>query len=136
MQLNDYASLPAPLTRRAAISRLGGTLGAIGLGAMLAESPAAQAADVAAMRTHFAPRAKRVIHLFMNGGPFQGDFFDPKPALNRYAGQRPAAVELRTENQTGGLMPVPFRYRRHGQSGLEISELLPRLAGCADDLCV
>jgi hypothetical protein len=72
----------------------------------------------------------------MNGGPFGPDLFDPKPAINRYAGQRPAAVELRTENQTGGLMPVPFRFRRHGQSGLEISELLPRLAQHADELCV
>jgi hypothetical protein len=72
----------------------------------------------------------------MNGGPFGPDIFDPKPALNRYAGQRPQAVELRTENQTGGLMPVPFRYERHGQSGLELSELLPNLARCADDLCI
>jgi hypothetical protein len=72
----------------------------------------------------------------MNGGPFQGDFFDPKPALNQFAGQRPAEVELRTENQTGGLMAVPFGYQRHGTSGLEISELLPRFAQHADELCV
>ena len=51
----------------------------------------------------------------MNGGPFQADLFDPKPAINKYAGQRPEAVRLRTENQTGGLMPVPFGFHKHGQ---------------------
>jgi hypothetical protein len=77
-----------------------------------------------------------VIHLFMNGGPFQGDLFDPKPAINQHAGQRPAEVELRTENATGGLLEVPFQYEAHGESGLEVSELLPHLARSADDLCV
>jgi hypothetical protein len=72
----------------------------------------------------------------MNGGPFQADLFDPKPEINRCAGQRPEAVRLRTENQTGGLMPVPFKYLRRGRSGLEVSELLPRLGACADRLCV
>jgi hypothetical protein len=72
----------------------------------------------------------------MNGGPFGPDLFDPKPAINRYAGQRPAAVQLRTENQTGGLMAVPFQFRPHGRSGLPISELLPHLARHADELCV
>jgi hypothetical protein len=72
----------------------------------------------------------------MNGGPFQGDLFDPKPALEKYAGQRPEAVQLRTERKTAGLMPSPFRYRPSGESGVPVSELLPRLAGCIDDICV
>jgi hypothetical protein len=72
----------------------------------------------------------------MNGGPFQADLFDPKPALNKFSGQRPKAVELRTENQTGGLMPVPFGFRRWGRSGLEVSELLPRFGQRIDDVCV
>jgi hypothetical protein len=72
----------------------------------------------------------------MNGGPFGPDLLDPKPALNKYAGQRPKAVELRTENQTGGLMPVPFKFRPCGKSGVEVSELLPHLAQCIDDVCV
>jgi hypothetical protein len=112
------------------IQALGGGLGALGLASLLAPEAAA------ARGPHFRPRAKRVIQLFMNGGPFGPDLFDPKPALNKYAGQRPKAVELRTENQTGGLMPVPFAYRRRGKSGLEVSGLLPRLGACADDLCV
>ncbi len=93
-------------------------------------------ASESARGPHFAPRVKRVIHLFMNGGPFQGDFFDPKPAINRYAGQRPAEVQLRTENPTGGLLAVPTPYRPRGRSGLEISDLLPHLGEFADDLCV
>ena len=119
------------LSRREIIQALGGGLGALGLGDLLTPDAAAQKSG-----THFAPRVKRIIQLFMNGGPFSPDLFDPKPAINKHAGQRPKAVELRTENQTGGLMPVPFKFRRCGQSGLEISELLPHLSRCADDLCV
>src|SRR5207249_146329 len=114
------------LTRRQAIHSFGGGLGALALAPLVSAAPGA----------HARPRAKRVIQLFMNGGPFGPDTFDPKPAINQFAGQRPRAVELRTENQTGGLMPVPFRFARHGQSGLEISELVPRLARHADKLCV
>ena len=82
------------------------------------------------------PRAKRVIQLFMNGGPFQADLFDPKPSLNRYAGQKPAGADLLTERPTGGLLPSPFKFRRQGDSGLPISELLPELSKHADNLCV
>lgn len=112
------------LSRREMILALGGGLGRIGLAGALGNQP------------HFPPRARRVIQLFMNGGPFGPDLFDPKPSLNKYAGQRPKAVELRTENETGGLMPVPYRYRRHGRSGLEISDLLPLLSRHADRLCI
>ncbi|MHC5544932.1 DUF1501 domain-containing protein, partial [Singulisphaera rosea] len=85
---------------------------------------------------HFPARAKRVIHLFMNGGPSQVDTFDPKPALTKYDGQRPPGANLKTERKTGGLLKSPFRFDRHGESGLEISSLYPYLADCADDLCV
>ncbi len=125
--------LSQSLTRRQMIQSLGGGFGALGLAGIFS----AEAASAPAARgRHFRPRAKRIIHLFMNGGPFGPDTLDPKPDINRFAGQRPDAVNLRTENQTGGLMPVPFKYQRHGKSGLEISELLPYLATCADDLCV
>lgn len=135
MPFHSDAIRPAPLSRRAAIARLGGTLGAVGLSTLLADPPIAQAAS-ATPRTHFPPRAKRVIHLFMNGGPFQADFFDPKPALTKYAGQRPQEVDLRTERATAGLLPAPWKYEPRGRSGLLMSELLPHLAECADDLCV
>ena len=86
---------------------------------------------------HFPARAKRVIHLWMNGAPSQVDTFDPKPDLVKYSGQRPeSTVELTTENDTRGLMPSPFKFQRHGRSGLEISELFPHVSRFADDLCV
>lgn len=93
--------------------------------------------DTARLRQpHFTPRAKHVIFLFMSGGPSHLDMFDPKPALRRYQGQRPAGTELRTERLTGGLLASPVRFQRCGQSGLEISDLLPHLQTCADELCL
>ena len=121
-----------PLSRRRAIERLGGGLGALGLGMLLGDESAAAPLP----KMHFAPRAKRVIHLFMNGGPFQGDFFDPKPLLAKYAGQRPKEVELRTERATAGLLASPFKFTPRGQSGLPVSELLPQLGQHIDDLCI
>src|SRR5689334_22764711 len=126
----DSAQHSDALSRRQMIGRLGGGLGAIGLGSLLAETEAAPP------KLHFPQRAKRVIHLFMNGGPFQGDFFDPKPLLTKFAGQRPKEVELRTERETAGLLASPFRYRPRGKSGVPVSELLPRLGECIDDLCI
>src|SRR6266404_877036 len=122
------------ISRREMVLSLGGGLGALGLAPLLAAAPGAHAPG--SPGPHFRPRAKRVIQLFMNGGPFGPDLLDPKPAINKHAGQRPKAVDLRTENQTGGLMPVPFKFNRCGKSGLELSELLPHLSHCADDLCV
>jgi hypothetical protein len=131
--MSDHPAVRLP-SRRELIQSLGGGLGAVGLAGLLAGQTTA--GSDAPRGPHFRPRARRVIQLFMNGGPFQGDLFDPKPAINRHAGQRPAAVQLRTENATGGLMAVPFAFRRRGKSGLEVSELLPRLGACADELCV
>src|SRR5882724_7314110 len=122
------------MSRRQMIQSLGGGFGALGLASVLA--PETLANQPAPSRTHHAPRAKRVIQLFMNGGPFGPDLLDPKPAINRFAGQRPDAVNLRTENRTGALMPVPFRFRPAGKSGVPVSELLPHFARCIDDVCV
>src|SRR4051794_6947711 len=111
------------------IQSLGGGLGGVALASLLADAATAQ-------KPHFRPRANRVIQLFMNGGPFGPDLFDPKPAINKNAGQRPKAVALRTENPTGGLMAVPYSFARCGNSGLEISDALPELRRHADELCV
>ncbi len=81
-------------------------------------------------------KAKHVIFLFLAGGPSHVDMFDPKPALLKFQGQRPDTVALRTERQTGGLLPSPFAFRKHGQGGVEVSELLPQLASVIDDICV
>lgn len=125
-------------TRRECIQTLGGGAGACFLAGMLDSSlSAAATSDKPTLgKPHFQPKVKRVIQLFMNGGPFQADLFDPKPDLNKFAGQRPAEVDLRTERETAGLMPVPFAFKNCGQSGLPISELLPNLQECADELCV
>ncbi|MBW3600154.1 MAG: DUF1501 domain-containing protein [Planctomycetes bacterium] len=108
---------------------LGAGIGALGAAELLQ-------GDESAARLHFPARAKRVIHLFMNGGPFQGDFFDPKPALEKFAGERPAEVDLRTERATAGLLPSPFKFQPAGQSGVPVSELLPNLARHIDEICV
>jgi hypothetical protein len=133
------------VSRRAALQAFGGGLASVGLATALGSDARALESDTAAPqagprqhhpRPHFSPRAKRVIHLFMNGGPFQGDLFDPKPAINKFAGQRPAEVELRTENVTGGLLAVPVQFRPRGQSGLPVSDLLPQFGELIDDVCV
>ena len=129
------------LSRRELLSRMGTGLGWLGLAGVLSDSEPAHAAastDLLAPRDpHFTPRAKRIIHLYMNGGPSHVDTFDPKPALKTHQGQRPSNIDgLKTENKTGGLMPSPFRFTPHGQSGLEISELYGETARLADDICV
>ena len=86
---------------------------------------------------HFAPKAKRVIHLFMNGGPSHMDTFDPKPELNKWHGKiLPEESQLKTERKTGAAFGSPFKFKRYGQSGLPVSELFPHVAKHADDLCV
>ncbi|MEO6786029.1 MAG: DUF1501 domain-containing protein [Chthoniobacteraceae bacterium] len=122
-----------PISRREALAKLGGGLGMLGFASAL---QAAGEGSPIIGAPHFPPRAKRVIHLFMNGGPFGPDFFDPKPALLKFSGQRPEGADLRTERPTGGLLASPFSYARHGRSGLEVSELLPFTARQADELCV
>jgi hypothetical protein len=122
------------LSRRKLISSLCGGFGAAALSDLLATP--AQAATLRPVGTDFTPKAKHVISLFMTGGPSQLDMFDPKPGLKKWAGQRPGEVDLRTERKTGGLMPSPFEFKKYGRNGIDISELLPKLAECADDLCV
>src|SRR5262249_38110993 len=81
-------------------------------------------------------RAKRVIFLFMNGGPSHVDTFDPKPALAKYAGQDPPASLTTGRRKRGKIMPSPFKAQPRGESGIEVSELFPHVAGCIDDICV
>src|SRR5436853_2026867 len=121
------------LTRRDLLKIMGSGMGTLGLAAAMGQGKLL-AADNAV--PHFRPRAKRLIHLFMNGGPSHVDTFDPKPALTTYAGTRPPAANLSTERKTFALMPSPFPFRKHGKSGLEISSLFPRVAQHVDDLCV
>ncbi|MFM8272595.1 MAG: DUF1501 domain-containing protein [Gemmata sp.] len=108
---------------------------ALGFGA-LALADLLHAADAPARAPHFAPRAKRVIFLFMKGGPSHLDTFDPKPLLDRddgkpYPGTRPRVVFAKT----GNLLKSPWKFKPHGQSGAPVSELFPHVAGCVDDIC-
>lgn len=131
---SDFAA-----SRRSFIASLCAGLGAVGLADMLTGDAARAATPAAAMPVaapHFAPRARHNIFLFLPGGPSQVDLLDPKPALQKFAGQRPSSADLRTERTTGGLLPSPFAFSRRGQSGIEMSELLPNLGNIADDLCV
>jgi len=131
------------LTRRELLQRCGTGFGMIGLagvladaGLLAAESP--QSLGPLAPKTpHFQGKAKRVVHLFMNGGISHVDSFDPKPLLDKHHGQPLPTPNLRTERKTGAAMRSPFTFQRHGKSGLEISELFARTAAAhADDMCI
>ena len=104
--------------------------GMCGLASALPTSPLAPKAP------HFAPKAKRVIYLFMNGGMSHLDTFDPKPALIKHNGQPSPGGNPKTERQTGNLMASPFSFQRYGKSGLEVSELFPKVGARIDDVCV
>src|SRR5881275_3346201 len=96
--------LSAPVTRREMLHRCGMGFGALALGDLIARAQTATAASTDPLMSrapHFAPKAKRVIHLFMNGGPSHVDTFDPKPALARHAGRPLPTENLRTERRTG-----------------------------------
>ncbi len=136
LPLSSPPAGPIGWTRRELIQRLGGGLGTLGLTAALGDAAHGDAVRGLTQVPHFAPQAKRVIHLFMNGGPFGPDLFDPKPLLKKFAGQRPDEVDLRTERKTGGLLPSPFQFRPQGQSGVPVSELLPLTARHIDQMCV
>ena len=135
--------LPPYLSRRSLLQRSALGLGALGLGTLLAEQGAfgAEGPDraggeaMAVKPPHFPAKAKRVIHFFLNGGPSQVDTFDPKPALEKYAG-KPAPHNLTTERKTGAAFPSPFKFKKYGQSGIEVSELFARTAEHVDDIAV
>src|ERR1700753_3832232 len=116
-----------PISRRSLLQRLGTGLGVVGLANLLKET-GPLAADVAkAVKPlapkipHFQPKAKRIIHLFMNGGPSQVDTFDPKPALEKYHGQK-APPSIKIERNSTNLMRSPYKFGKYGKSGIEVSE--------------
>jgi len=129
------------VTRRDILARAGHGFGAIALGSLLGK-PAGAAIRVnplAAKPPNFAPKAKSVIFLFMVGGPSHIDTFDPKPALEKYEGQKlPDSYGKVVSQFTAGDTPLlssPWKFSRHGQCGMEVSTLFPHLAGCVDDIC-
>ena len=87
---------------------------------------------------HFRGKATALIQFFMTGGPSQVDLFDPKPALKNHEGELPRAFldNVESVGAAGGLLPSPFKFRKRGESGLEIADVMPHLAQCADDLAI
>lgn len=124
-------SLPIP--RRNFLVRCGMGFGLSALRPMLDGAPN----PMMVRGPHFAPKAKRVIHLFMNGGPSHMDTFDPKPELQKWHGKiLPEENRFKTERKTGAAFASPFPFKKYGQSGLPVSSLFPHVAKHADDLCV
>ena len=114
---------PPRLSRREMLGRGAAGFGLLGLAGLLGRADAG-----ASPLPHFAPRAKRVIFLFMNGGPSHVDTFDPKPALARFAGRQPDG-DLYRKKKTTGMMPSPLAFSKHGRSGIEVST-----AGAVDEI--
>ncbi len=144
------------VSRRDFFGSLGGGLGTAALAGLLSEDlyrsngllasesvaagggdRAGEFPDQAPRSSHFEPRAKAVIHLFMNGGPSQMDLLDPKPELTRSHGKSyfdKIAGEVENPAAAGALMRSPFRFRRHGEVGMDVSELMPHLATQVDKI--
>jgi hypothetical protein len=124
--------------RRHVLRKFANGFGLLGLAGLFADEAMADAANPLAVRPPmFPPRARRVIFLFMSGGPSHVDTFDPKPALDRDNGKPlPFAKPHLERTRTGNLLRTPFKFARHGQAGTDVSELFPHLARCVDDLCV
>jgi hypothetical protein len=116
------------LTRRKAVQMMGAGFGLVGLADGLRAA--------AARAPHFAPKAKRVIFLYLNGGLSHVDSFDPKPELIKRDGQPMPGPKIKTDRASGGLMKSPFEFRRHGQSGVEVSEIFPEIGKRIDDFLV
>src|SRR6516164_1669681 len=124
-----------PLSRRDVLASLGGGFGGVVLASLLkADGPRVH--DLRPRQPHFEPKARAVIQLFMHGGPSHLDLLDPKPMLDRYDGQAPPAEVADDERITGNLLKSAFRFRKHGQSGLEFSDAFQHIPRHADRIAV
>ncbi len=129
MGLCFYKS-PSPRTRREMLKQSGAGFGGLALNALLSEE------SIASKLSPSLARTKRVIFLFMHGGPSTLDLFDPKEALSKDNGKPlPYDKPRIVSSKTGNLLASPWKFKRHGQSGASVSELLPNIASISDDLC-
>ena len=129
--LPSYDGLMQP-TRRHFLGASALGLGALAMRGIMGDAHAAPLPK----GMHFPAKAKRVIHLFMNGGPSHVDTFDPKPSLEKYAGKALPVDNPKTERKTGAAFPSPFKFQKYGQSGIEVSELFAKTAQHVDDMCI
>ncbi len=121
------------VTRREMLTRCGMGMGAVALAPLLAASSGGN--PLAPKTSPLPAKAKRVVHIFLNGGVSHVDTFDPKPSLTKYAG-KPIPITLKTERRTGAAFPSPFQFQRFGNSGTEVSEVFSNVGSCVDDLCI
>lgn len=144
--MRSLANSFTPIDRRGMLTRSSLGIGSLGLASLLSDQDGLLAANSSTtsqlvagpqqVRTsHYPGKAKRVIHFFLNGGPSHVDTFDPKPQLARFA-NRTVADNLLTERKTGAALPSPFRFRKYGQSGIEVSEIFTKTAQHIDDIAV
>jgi len=134
--------MQTPRTRRQLLSQAANGFGAVALGAMLREqASAAPTGDtppaLAPQPPHYAPKARHVIFLYMDGGPSQVDTFDPKPMLDKYDGKPFPVKKERTQfEDNGNTLAARWKFRKYGQSGIPVSDLFPHVGQCVDDLAV
>ena len=127
-----------PMTRREMLARTGTGFGMLGLVGLLGDAGLLTGSTtgggvshnpLAPKPPHFPAKAKHVIHIYLNGGPSQVDTFDPKPMLAKYDGKPlPAGNLLSTERKTGAALASPFKFKKYGQSGADISEIFAKTA--------
>lgn len=132
--------LPVPCSRRQLLKRSAAGFGSLALASLLADETRGATSDVdplAVKQPHFPARAKRIIFLFMTGGPSQVDTFDPKPLLDRDDGKPLPFAKPRVQfAPTGNLLKSPWKFQQYGESGIPVSELFPHMATRVDDLCM
>ena len=134
-----HPPLVQPITRRSLLQRTAGGFGFLALQSLLGQEQAKAAVQnpTAAKPPQFPARAKRVVFLFMKGGPSHVDTFDPKPLLQRDDGKPYPFKQPRVQfAETGKLLKSPWKFKQYGQSGLPVSSLFPNVAQCVDDLCI
>src|SRR6266496_298369 len=133
------------LTRREFLCRCGMGMGALSLATFFggveafASTGLAEGGYVSPLmpkQPQFPAKTKHVIHIFANGGPSHVDTFDPKPALEKYAGKPLPRENLKTERKTGAAFPSPYKFKKYGRSGIEVSEIFPHVGECMDDIAV
>ena len=134
------------LNRRQFLGRCGMGMGALGLAQLMGTTGMLSASQAGAQTISLNPlsvkpsplaaRAKRVIHIFLNGGPSHVDTFDPKPLLDKFAGKSLPTPNLSTERKTGAAFPSPYKFKKYGNSGIEVSEIFSKTAECVDDMCI
>ena len=138
--MQDHPFHQASMNRREILRRAGGGFASLGLAGVLSDQGLlASESPLIPRPPHFKPKAKRIIHLFMNGGPSQVDTFDPKPMLDKYNGKDPGQffdVEPTQFNNNGTVLASPWKFKKYGEAGIPVSSLFPYVAECVDELAV